>query len=186
MKAASLAALLVVALAGCSEGDDGPGPDAPKPSSSPPPEGDNGVLYVEFQSDGPATLEVPFPSLDSCLTPQAWMAGHISATNATAHLRNATDGRTGHVVAISGQGHVTWSAQVELGSRCQPFRYDPWSVDPDPADGVLDVRLASGPVAHASVLARMCRDGGGSATLYDGEPGTSWSQLQGRTIPVTC
>jgi hypothetical protein len=184
LPASSLVALVL--LAGCSGGGTGDGgpTTSQEPSEPLPPEEDNGVFHVAFTADSPATLEVPFPHLDSCMAPQDWMAGNVTFAGGTAELRNATDGRTGHVLALSGQGQVSWSSQAALKPVCNTLRYDPWSVDPDPADGTVDVRAAEGTVTAPSVLVRWVRDNCGNATLYEGEAGSGWSSLQGRVIPV--
>lgn len=193
MRAALAAAiLLAVALAGCSTETHRPDPTTTGPSetgSPPPREPDSGVFQVDFESDAPATLEVPFPHLDACLQPEDWMNGTASSANAVPEVRDASGGRTGRVLAVSGQGAVHWAVQVNLTGRppCQPIRHDPWSVDPDPADGTVDVRVADGSVVHAAVLVRWIRSGCGEATLYDGRPaGDSWSALSGTTIPAGC
>jgi hypothetical protein len=184
---AALALASLLLLAGCFGGSNGgTSGDTSSTDPTPEPEDDNGVLYVTFEADAPSTLEVPFPTLDSCRSPQDWMAGDVTAANATAELRDAGDGRTGKIVAITGQGRVSWSSQIELGPPCQTFRYDPWSIDPDADDGAVEVRLASGSIPHASVLVRSVRETCGNATLYDGVPGAEWSAFAGNTIPVSC
>lgn len=179
---------ILLAFAGCLGGGGGGGStsgDTTGPVREP--EDDNGVLHVTFEAGGTSTLEVPFPSLDACLTPENWMAGNITG-NAETELRDASDGRSGKVLALAGTGSVSWSSQIALGPPCQTlgFRYDPWSIDPDAADGTTEARVSSGSVAQASVLVRYVRDTCGNATLYEGEPGSGWTAFTGRTIPVSC
>lgn len=206
MRAWPVAAVVsLVLLAGCfGGGGDGGGPSGdPSPTTSASacqpaagersttrgpsapmsPEDDNGVFYVAFCSEGPATLEVPFPHLDACMAPQDWMAGDLSvAGNAT--VRDAGDGRAGQVLALSGEGQVSFTSQVALKEPCATLRHDPWSVDPDPADGTVEVRAAAGEVDSPSVLVRWMREGCGNATLHEGEAGAGWSALAGRSVPV--
>lgn len=200
-----VAMVALLLLAGCSGGDGGgggpTGDPAPTTAASDcqpggaerttsrgtaapaDPDGDSAVLYVAFCSRGPATLEVPFPHLDSCLAPEDWMAGDVAvAGNAT--VREAGDGRSGRVLALSGEGQASWTSQVALGPACATLRHDPWSVDPDPADGTVEVRAAAGDVTAPSVLVRWVRGGCGNATLHEGEAGSGWSALTGRTAPI--
>lgn len=184
-----LALLSGLSLAGCydthrpgDEGGDGDG-DGPTPE----PEGDTGVLQVLFQATGETTLEVPFPTLDSCRAPQHWMEGEPSVDGARHDLRNVTGDRDGTVLVLTsvGSGQVSWMVQIPLGPACQTFRYDPWSVDPDPDGETVDVRVPEGAASSVSVLVRRVRDGSGEATLYEGNvTAGGWTPLPGRTIPV--
>jgi hypothetical protein len=162
------------------------GADAPSPTY----EADSAVLDVEFSAagGGSAVLEVPLPRLDMCLQPQEWMNGTPTARGASAALRQSDRGA---VVAVTGSGNASWAVQLATQGRqtCAEFRTDPWSTDPDPGNGTVEVYLdpGAGPVGHASVLVRWIRNGCGEATLYDGvpEPGI-WTALAGRTIPAGC
>jgi hypothetical protein len=190
--------LLTVVLAGCSyetgrpddDGDGGDGGNGDGGGSTveptPGPESDSGVLDVTIQSDGAATLEVPFPSLDSCRTPEHWMAGGASVDGAVPELREATGGRTGQVLALGTRSErAEWSVQIELGPACQPLRYDPWSIDPDAENGTVEVRVTAGEVSMVTVLVRRVRDGSGEAVLYEGAPGEGWTALAEKaTVPV--
>jgi hypothetical protein len=186
MRALALLAVLPFLLAGCASDDAG----APTPTSSTPPppepEGDNAVFLVMFDSEGPATVEVPFPTMDSCRAPPHWMEGNVTSQGATVALGNASDGRSGLVLQVSGSGNVSWSSQVEAGPQCMTFRYDPWSVDPDPEGESVDVRATQGSPADVSVLVRLVRQGCANATLYEGPVAASWSALTGRTLPTSC
>jgi hypothetical protein len=146
-------------------------------------------LQVTFESSAPAEVQVPFPHLDMCLQPTDWMSAPATASNSTARVLDASDGRTGQVLAVRGTGRVSWAVQLNTTghSTCQTFRADPWSIDPDPQDTTVDVRVAEGTVSAASLLVRWVRDGCGDATLYDGTPPSgSWSRLEGRTVPAGC
>ncbi len=158
-----------------------------KGSDGSPSEADNGVFHISFQASGPATLEVPFPTLESCQAPTEWMDGDVEAENATVEMRDASDGRTGQVVAVTGEGRVFWSVQIDLKDPCQPLRFDPWSIDPDVEGDYVEVRSSAGAPAEPTVLVRWVRSGCVYATLYEGEPAPAqWSSLHGRTIPVSC
>ncbi len=172
--------LVSFVLAGCSF--DTHRPDAPGTTTSEPtpePEEDNGVLDVTVESDGAATVEVPFPHVDSCRAPEDWMAGEPSVTSAVTVLRNVTGDRTGRVLALATQAErAEWSVQIPLGPACQTLRFDPWSIDPDRDDGAVEVRVTEGDVSLVTVLVRRVRDGSGEATLYEGQPvGNGWTAL---------
>src|SRR5688572_27397225 len=102
------APLLVLALAlpGCfgwGGGDDGQGVG---PTSNPPvDEDDNAVFYVLFEASEESTIEVPFPTLDSCRAPEQWMGGTLTG-DAVAAVRAADEGREGPVLALTGNGSV--------------------------------------------------------------------------------
>jgi hypothetical protein len=175
-------AALVVA-AGCMDTHRPPADTSS--SAAPVPEPDSAVFEVDVDAQGATTLQVPLPHLDMCLQPAEWMAGRVSARNATAALQHVDRGQ---VVAVTGAGTASWSVQLNTTGRptCQTFRYDPWSTDPDPNGTAVDVR-GQGAIAHASVLVRWVRSGCGQATLYDGTPAAgNWTALDGRTIPVGC
>jgi hypothetical protein len=180
-----VAVVASLALAGCSYKTGRPGGSVDTGTSAPPPEpeDDSGVLAIAFHSEGPATIEVPLPSLDSCRAADAWMEGEVSAQGASVELRDATAGRHGRVLAVTGQGDVSWSTQIELGPVCNNIRYDPWSIDPDANGTAVEVRVAEGEVSGPSVLVRRVRDDCIEATLYEGEvAGNDWTALEGRTL----
>jgi hypothetical protein len=193
MRAPPLLAVVIlaaVAFAGCSydthrpDGEDGQGGDD-GPTAEP--EGDSGVLQVLFEATGPTTLEVPFPTLDSCRSPEDWLAGEPTVQGARQELRNASGDRTGRVLALTavGSGSVSWMVQIPLGPACQTLRYDPWSIDPDPEADTVEVRATEGQASTVSVLVRRVRDGIGEATNYEGNATTgTWTALQGRTVPI--
>jgi hypothetical protein len=188
MRATLLLALLgSLSFAGCYDthrpDDDGLDDDGPTPE----PEGDTGVLQVLFDSAGQTTLEVPFPTLDSCRTPEDWLAGEPTVQGARQELRNATGERTGRVLALTAMapGTVSWMVQIPLGPACQTLRFDPWSVEPDPEAETVEVRATDGDATHVSVLVRRVRDGSGEATNHQGNATAGgWTALPGRTVPV--
>lgn len=191
--------LLSLVLSGCSvdthrpgdsaeDGDgagDGAGGSADEPTSAP--EGDSGVLDITIESDGAAVVEVPFPTLDSCRSPEDWMRGGASVDGAVPELREPTGDRSGKVLALSTMaGRAEWSVQIELGPACQTFRYDPWSIDPDTDNGTVEVHVTHGQVSLVTVLVRRVRDGQGEAVMYEGTPsGDGWSALAEKTtVPI--
>lgn len=195
MRSAILALLLMsLAVAGCSvdthrpddedEGNDGggggDGGEGGDGDGGPPPEPehDNGVLDVALASDGNAVVEVPFPTLDSCRSPQDWMAGNASVEGAVPELRDVTGERSGKVLALTTMGtRSEWSAQIPLGPACNTLRYDPWSIDPDADNGTVEVRV-EGQVTFLTVLVRWVRDGAGEYVLYEGQPSAGgWTAL---------
>lgn len=144
------------------------------------------MLDIEWHATGAATLQVPFPHLDSCLQPGDWMSGNQTAHNATAALRTVDRGQ---VVEVTGLGDASWSVQISTAGRptCETFRYDPWSIDPDVNGTQVEVQATRGAIPHATVLVRWIRSACGQATLYEGAPGPgAWTALDGRTIPAGC
>lgn len=195
MRAAlALPLLVAIALAGCS-GDTHrpPASTSQAPSGTVEPEPDSAVLQVAFHANATVTLEIPFPHLDSCLQPEHWMNGTARTEGAVPELRDASAGRTGRVLSLAapGAGDVQWMSELALADHapCQPIRYDPWSTEPDPQDGTVDVHAdgAEGVVSGLTVLVRAVRGGCGNATLYEGAPTAGgWGALSGRTIPAGC
>ncbi|HJQ94023.1 MAG TPA: hypothetical protein VJ874_07060 [Candidatus Thermoplasmatota archaeon] len=192
--------LLSLATAGCSYetgrpddsgggGGDGGGGDGNGSDDGPPPEpeSDSGVLDITIESDGTATLEVPFPTLDSCRSPEDWMAGGASVEGAVPELRDATGDRSGRVLALSTRSErAEWSVQIPLGPPCATFRHDPWSIDPDAENGTVEVQVTEGSVSMVTVLVRRVRDGSGEAVFYEGAPsGSGWTALPEKTtVPI--
>jgi hypothetical protein len=196
LPAAVLLVLLSLALAGCSvdthrpkDGDDGSSSgdggdgDSSDDGSSAGPEEDSAVFQVTVSSDGAAVVEVPFPTLDSCRSPEHWMEGQPSVQGAIPELREVTGDRTGKVLALSTRAQeAEWWVQIAPGPTCQTFRYDPWSIEPDADNGTLEVRVTQGQVANVTVLVRQVRDGVGHATRYEGTPsGNGWTALPATT-----
>jgi hypothetical protein len=187
-----LAVVLFVslALAGCSIDTHRPDPttsSGPEPATPSEPEGDSGVLDIVFESGATATVQVPFPTLDSCRSPEDWMGGEPTLQNTRPELLQVDGDRSGRVLSLASQepGRAEFSVQIELGPACQTFRYDPWTIDPDRDDGSVEVRVTQGEVSSLTVLVRRVRDGAGEAALYEGNPtGTDWTALEGRSVPV--
>lgn len=183
-------ALLAVAFssAGCFGGaGDGSGSggtttvaDTPRPE-----EDDSGVFHVQFDAQGEATLEIPFPTLDTCRTPEHWMGGNLT-TNGQAVVREATDGRAGPVLALTGAGSVAWSSQIVLGDVCNTLGYDPWTTDPDPEGEAVEARVTAGSVTAASAVVRIARSNCLDAVFYEGQPVGAWTALAGRGGPEPC
>lgn len=133
-------------------------------------------LEVVVADRAPRQVGVPFPHGAWCLQPDQW-SQQAPAHNATAGLRDAGAGRSGTVlwVASSGQGSVQWSVDVTNRSTCATFRYDPWSIDPDPADGTLDVQAdgASPVIVYVGDEHGPCT----TYTQYNGTTAAGWSTL---------
>ena len=194
------AVAFALAIAGCASPGGPTNPDMPQVTTTsssasestapPPPEDDNAVFIVSFEAAGESTLEVPFPTIDSCRSPEDWMAGTVAKENATAEVRDVSGNRTGRVIAVTGQGKVTWSSQITPGPRCETLRHDPWTIDPDPEGedrgNAVEVRASDWMPAQATVMVRLVRDHCGNATMYQGIPGNDWGPLEGRTMPASC
>lgn len=180
--------LLCLALAGCSvdtHRPDSPASSSGAPETTAPPEGDGAVFDITLETDGAATIEVPFPTMDSCRAPEHWMDAEPAVDGAVPSLANATGDRTGRVLVLTTRAaHAEWSAQIDLGPACQTLRYDPWSIDPDAEDGALEVHVTSGTVSSVQVVVRHVRDGCGEAVLHEGAPGDGWTALESRSVPV--
>lgn len=201
MRSLLLAALLLgLVLSGCSyetgrpdddgDGGEGGGDGGGGGSDDGPPaedEDDSGVFNIVIESDGAAVVEVPFPTLDSCRSPDDWMAGGANVEGAVPELRDATGDRTGKVLALSTRdARAEWSVQIPLGDACQTLRYDPWSIDPDAENGTVEVHVTEGQVSLVTVLVRRVRDNSGEAVMYEGTPsGNGWTALAEKTtVPI--
>lgn len=101
-------------------------------------------LVVELVAMGTHSVGTPFPHGAWCLQPQEWSVAATSPRTraATAELRS-TENATLLWVTSGGNGRFHASIDLANRSECQTFRYDPWSIEPDPADGMLDI-LADG------------------------------------------
>jgi hypothetical protein len=113
------------------------------------------------------------------------MTADQQTTSAETTMRNATLDR-GELLAV----HATRQTHAELVLNltghpiCQTFRYDPWSTEPDPKDGTLDVHAD-----HAVGLTVTVRtsDGNGcwTTTTYRGTTANGWATLQADDDPRT-
>lgn len=174
--AAALAVAALLALAGCASNLQGV-PDPIHPPKS---------LYATFavHVDANVTVGVPLPHLDRCLAPEAWAAGTATARDAKWHLQ-AVDRGTVLWVEAAGPGSVQLRIGLEDHPPCQTFRYDPWSVEPDPADGTLEVQGAAG-AAGLKVEVLEWVGACGDASSYAGAVGgMGWQVLRAQGDPRT-
>lgn len=187
VRLAAFLLLSTLALPGCFGWDDGTEgtTDPPTTPNAPVDETDNAVFYVMFEASEESTIEVPFPTLDSCRGPEQWMAGNLTG-DAVATVHAADEGRDGPVLSLTGNGSVEWTSQISPGPPCQTLRHDPWSIEPDPEGTTTEMRIKAGVVQHAMVVVRLVRGGCGNATMYEGSPGGAWTPLDGHDTPVGC
>lgn len=148
-------------------------PDAPKMCPPHCFEGRRLHLIVAFDDQGAHQAGVPFPHGSWCLQPSDW-SSRGAGRNATAEVRSVDRGQV-LWVASTGQGSVEWWVDVTNRSTCETFRYDPWSIEPNPADGTVDVQADS-----AARLQVYLDDEHGPCTLvtqYNGTTMSGWATL---------
>lgn len=169
-----LALLALSALAGCTTapGDtnstttstDSPSCDTPTTAHCCPP-GERWLAYgctpppfarLRIESSGRGVVASPFPHLDRCLDSTDWQTATPTSNQAEHSFR--------HVDVDDTSGDLVWGAFDAAGfvelrlnltkAQCQTFRFDPWSIEPDPADGELWVfadRAGLNAVVHLEV-----------------------------------
>lgn len=100
---------------------------------------------IDIASPGPFAIAVPFPHLDWCLGPDAWLVG----TRTLDGVGNAEwrEIDRGDVLWVDGDGGPAafheLTLNVTMRGRCQTLRYDPWSIEPDLANGTAEAFGAS-------------------------------------------
>ena len=166
-----LLAVLLVALAGCSSPAPAAGDDPqPSPSGQPAPGQPGGeacaapccppdttaagaecvpvpFAHMLVTADAPLVVGVPFMHGELCLDAATWMAGRIELRNATlrsGEVRHGGVGGTLLLVNFTAPGEVSLWLNTSARPRCDTFRYDPWSIDPEPEEGTVTVDLKSG------------------------------------------
>jgi hypothetical protein len=190
MRVAAIALVpLLVLAAGClqPEGNDPPtgtASDSATPTGAmcPPTcfEGHEVRLVVDVSGAG--GVGVPFPHGAWCLQPSEWNL--TISGGASAELRQVDRGTVLWVDNV-GQGAVQASIDVKGRATCQTLRYDPWSIEPDPAEDTVDV---TSDVIGLDVEVQV-QDVDGScfnATVYRGDTRDGWATLQGQTTGTAC
>lgn len=149
------------------DGFGGPNCDPPRRSAT---------LYLHADDVAAFTLDVPFPHLDRCFSQEDWRAGIQPGPAGNLSL---VEGERGGVLRLTGSGDLERSARVWLDDKppCQTLRYDPWSSEPDPADGTLDLR-ASGSANVRVVLSVSKEDPYcWGWTSFEGAVASGWTTL---------
>lgn len=125
---------------------------------------------------GAAVVEAPFPHLDRCLSPDDWRPG----LDPNLTLVQGERGWVLHLANASGQASIDYTAKP----KCETFRFDPWSIDPDPTNATLDVWASA--AAHVDVQTMYAlADGWCWTTQHDvGDVGPGWTALAGTTQTV--
>ncbi len=152
------------------------------------PEGQDWVSYgctspafarLRIESSGRGVVAAPFPHLDRCLNTEDWRSAVATTSNATVEIRTVDfEARTGDLVwgAFDNAGFVELRLDLTKPA-CQTFRYDPWSIEPDPSEGnltVLSDRMGLDARVHLEV-----GDGGGCwrHTDFYGASADGWAEL---------
>ncbi|MEA3191105.1 MAG: hypothetical protein QOD77_1687 [Thermoplasmata archaeon] len=187
MRLLAMLAVAALLLAGCS-GDGPSSSTAPgtgrgtatgtSTATSSDDDGAEGIFLVTV--DGPLDVGVPLPHLDRCMAPQDWAAGAATAVNATWRLLTVNRGTLLQVTA-TGPAIVHLKADLSGKPKCQTLRYDPWSIDPDPADGTVEVQAGQGS-AHMAVVVHVVDGRCTTVTAYNGTVATpGWHTLASGT-----
>lgn len=195
-------AFVVLVVAGCSSPSAGPstGTSSPSPTSSsgctngandpvgcscPPDTYPGGYgclavhqirLFINGEGNGSYAVGVPFPHGSWCLQPEDWKLDS-STINATLEVREVDRGTvlwlTGHDQSY-GSAHIV----VEGRATCQTlgFRYDPWSIEPDPADETVEVQV-EGSASRIEVTVADAEGACSNATAYAAPVAAGWSVL---------
>jgi hypothetical protein len=163
----------------CTPGVDGcPCPEDTRPGSGGCEPFDSMLLDIQVSASGPYEVGVPFPHGSWCLTGDDWLEGMQETKNLEEHTVRDVD--RGKVLWLKGRDDSRYVSRVDLGNRteCQTLRYDPWSIDPDPAEGTVDV--TSEQAATFTVYLRTARGACVDLRQYGGEGSGGWI-----TIPET-
>lgn len=137
-------------------------------------------LMVDVGGNG--AVGIPFPHGAWCLQPEDWNV--TSSDESTAEVRMSDRGQ---VLWVQNLGHGTAKAVIDVKDRatCQTLRYDPWSIEPDPADGTLDVNATA---AGLDVEVQVQDVDGAcfNATVYRGSTVTGWTTFEGLVTGLRC
>jgi hypothetical protein len=152
------------------------GSSSPDPGSACPsrPCNQGRMWEVEILLPEPAESEVgvPLPTAGGCLRPSQWTLHAEQAHNATAEVRTAD---RGEVLWVRSAGYGSFRASLRPGAEpCAPGE-DRWSVEPDPAEGVLEVLAAAPARIHVYVhdWDGYCSD----TVTFVGEAAAGWSPI---------
>ncbi len=138
------------------------------------------AVHLLVTTDGAGRIGVPFPHLDRCLSAEDWGG----AWDRQAPTTLVTSDR-GDVVQLVAAASSSSERVLNLTKpTCQTFRYDPWSIEPDPKDGTLEVQADR---AIGITVTVRTSDGGGcwTATLYSGATAAGWTTLTSKDGPRT-
>lgn len=143
------------------------------------------TLRLDVHVVGPFVLDVPTSTGSWCLQTQAWKDALQSETNARVDVMDADMGRTGQVLRITGSDNSLVVAKIPTATlaRCETFRYDPWSIDPDVTDGI-EMKAEGNP--HVVLV---LSDGHGdcwTSTEYQGSVGPDWTRLAAKDSGTVC
>ena len=134
-------------------------------------------LLFDIQASGQGAFEVgvPFPHGAWCLTGDDWLEG----MQETKSLEEYTvrDVERGKVLWLKGHDDSRFVSRVDLSNRteCQTLRYDPWSIDPDPADDKIEV--SSEQAVTFTIYMRTARSACVDLRQYAGEASGGWTTL---------
>jgi hypothetical protein len=133
---------------------------------------DQMTVRIAFDGAGPRVLRVPLPTGDWCLQPSQWTLGPGTA------LGSINQTERGAMLQVAAGGDFRFEAHVKTQglATCQTFRYDPWTIDPDPADGTVDVHSDAPGRVTFDVEDR--RGGCWTTTTYEGAVSAGWTTLQ--------
>lgn len=137
----------------------------------------NSILF-DIHLAGTDTYEVgvPFPHGAWCLTGDDWLEGMQETKSLEEY--SVRDVERGKVLWLQGRGEDSrFVARVDVTNRteCQTLRYDPWSVDPDAAEGTMEA--TSEALVNFTVYVRTARGGCVDLRQYMAEVSGGWQTL---------
>lgn len=186
-------AVVALLLAGCTkpydkEGDPGdgvvdctPGIDGcPCPEDTRQGEGgcdsvDSILIDVHAVGQGSTEVGVPFPHGAWCLTGDDWLEGMQETRSLEEFSVRGVD--RGQVLWLQGRDDSRFVSRVDVTNRtpCETLRYDPWSIDPDPAEATVEV--TSQDAVSFTIYVRTARGGCVDLRQYAGDADGGWTTL---------
>jgi hypothetical protein len=155
---------------------------------------DSILLDVQMTGTGFYAVGVPYPHGLWCLTGDDWLDGMQETQKLDSHSVRDVD--RGKILWLEGRDTSRFTATVEVGNRteCQTLRYDPWSIDPDPAEDTIEVH--SDQAVQFTIYVRtargVCDDPQADAQqvvrvqMFEGDASGGWSTLPEKFDQPTC
>lgn len=136
---------------------------------------DSILFDIQVTGEGTYEVGVPYPHGAWCLTSDDWLEGMQETKNLEEH--SARDVERGKVLWLQGRDDARFVSRIDLSNRteCQTLRYDPWSIDPDPAEGSLEA--TSEDAVTFTIYLRTARGACVDLRQYGGAASGGWSTL---------